>query len=197
MTIEFRSAADDDELATALRTVESAFGAEATEADIERARKTMPHDRVVVAVDDGRLVGVAASFPYSLTVPGGELGCGGVTWVGVLPTHRRQGVASGLMRAQLGDLHERGEPLAALWASESLIYGRFGYGIAAPVYDMDALKMGFAFRGRPIHTGNDHPPGGGSRLAMAHSVNWRSVMSPRSRRSTSTLSPWAATRSST
>jgi predicted acetyltransferase len=35
------------------------------------------------------------------------------------------------MRAQLDDVHERGEPLAALWASEESIYGRFGYGLAS------------------------------------------------------------------
>ena len=36
-----------------------------------------------------------------------------------------------LMRAQLDDAHERGEPLAALWASEETIYGRYGYGLAS------------------------------------------------------------------
>ena len=54
----------------------------------------------------------------------------GVTLVGVLPTHRRQGVLTRLMRAQLDDVRERGEPVAFLWASEGAIYGRFGYGMA-------------------------------------------------------------------
>ena len=32
------------------------------------------------------------------------------------------------MRRQLTEIHEQGrEPVAALWASESSIYGRFGY----------------------------------------------------------------------
>ena len=35
-----------------------------------------------------------------------------------------------MMTHQLEQVAERGEPLAALWASESLIYGRFGYGPA-------------------------------------------------------------------
>ena len=69
--------------------------------------------------------------PFDLTVPGGELPTAGVTVVGVLPTHRRRGVLRSLMRAQLDDAHERGEPLAALWASEESIYGRFGYGLAS------------------------------------------------------------------
>ena len=36
-----------------------------------------------------------------------------------------------MMRAQLDDVHERGEPVAILWASEETIYGRFGYGMAS------------------------------------------------------------------
>ena len=51
--------------------------------------------------------------------------------VGVYPTHRRRGALRAMMDAQLRDVHERGEPLAALWASEETIYGRFGYGLAA------------------------------------------------------------------
>src|SRR6185312_13773630 len=86
------------------------------------ARKVMPRERMLVAVDDGAPVALAAAYPFSLSIPGGELPCGGVTWVGVQPTHRRRGVLRGLMRKQLDDLHEQGEPLAALWASESLIY---------------------------------------------------------------------------
>jgi predicted acetyltransferase len=53
-----------------------------------------------------------------------------VTWVSVLPSHRRRGVLSSLMRRQLADVRDRGEPLAALWASESVIYSRYGYGRA-------------------------------------------------------------------
>jgi predicted acetyltransferase len=49
----------------------------------------------------------------------------------VYPTHRRRGVLRAMMRAQLDDIHARGEPIAALWASEESIYGRFGYGMAS------------------------------------------------------------------
>ena len=149
MAIEFRKTTDEDELLEAYRTISAAFGEETEERDLERARKTMPVDRVHVAVDGGKFVGVAAAHAFSLTIPGGELPAGGVTWVAVLPTHRRQGVATGLMRHQLDDLRDHGEPLAILWAAESLIYGRFGYGIAAPVHDMNAVKARFAFRDDP------------------------------------------------
>jgi predicted acetyltransferase len=49
----------------------------------------------------------------------------------VLPTHRRRGILSAMMRAQLDDIRERGEPIAALWASEEVIYRRYGYGLAS------------------------------------------------------------------
>jgi predicted acetyltransferase len=50
------------------------------------------------------------------------------------------------MRRQLEHVHERGEPLAALWASESQIYGRFGYGLAAEGVDLciERVRAGFA-----------------------------------------------------
>jgi predicted acetyltransferase len=149
MAVEIQKTTDEEEMLAALRTVVAAFGEELEERDAERAQKTMPVDRALLAVENGVFVGAAASFPFSITIPGGELACAGVTWVGVLPTHRRQGVARALMRHQLDDLRGRGEPLAALWASESQVYGRFGYGMAAPVYEMDALKATFAFRDDP------------------------------------------------
>jgi predicted acetyltransferase len=65
-------------------------------------------------------------------VPGEEtLPAAGVTFVSVLPTHRRRGVLSSLMRRQLTDIRDRGEPLAVLWASEAAIYSRYGYGLAS------------------------------------------------------------------
>jgi predicted acetyltransferase len=57
------------------------------------------------------------------------------------------------MRRQLDDLHDRGEPLAALWASESAIYGRFGYGIAAPAFTVNAKTAGFRLRDNPDPVG--------------------------------------------
>ena len=66
-----------------------------------------------------------------MTVPGGTVRAAGLTVVGVLPTHRRRGILRRMMRAQLDDVHRRGEPVASLWASEDTIYGQFGYGMAS------------------------------------------------------------------
>ncbi len=72
-----------------------------------------------------------SAFSLQLTVPGAIVATGGTTMVSVAPTHRRKGILREMMTAHLEDVAARGEPLAALWASESSIYGRFGYGVAA------------------------------------------------------------------
>ena len=52
--------------------------------------------------------------------------------VAVLPTHRRRGILRSMMRRQLADIAARGqEPIAALWAAETPLYGRYGYGRAS------------------------------------------------------------------
>src|SRR5918995_5914515 len=131
MAIEIR-APREDELRAAMEAAENAFGSEVEEHDWEREQKILPPARALAAYDDGRPVGFAAAYAFDLSIPGGELPCAGVTWVGVLPTHRRRGILRDFMRRQLEDIRSWGEPIAALWASEASIYGRFGYGPAAP-----------------------------------------------------------------
>ncbi|MEV4512687.1 GNAT family N-acetyltransferase [Dactylosporangium sp. NPDC049525] len=89
-------------------------------------------DRGLLAVTaDGRPVGTAAAYSFELTLPGQILApAAGVSVVGVLPSHRRQGVLTAMMRHQLTELRARGEFLAVLLASEAPIYRRFGYGPA-------------------------------------------------------------------
>ncbi|TFV71063.1 GNAT family N-acetyltransferase [Blastococcus sp. CT_GayMR19] len=75
-----------------------------------------------------RVVATAGIYTRVLTVPGAVVPCAGITWVTVAPTHRRRGVLTAIMRRQLTELHEeQREPVAALWAAEHPIYGRFGY----------------------------------------------------------------------
>ncbi len=54
-----------------------------------------------------------------------------------------------MMDAQLRDIHEREEPIAALWASEETIYGRFGYGLAAWCGEINIERVWNAFA-RPL-----------------------------------------------
>jgi predicted acetyltransferase len=107
------------------------------------------------AFDAGELVGHAAAFTHQLTVPGGVSGgvgvpAAGVTWVMVAPTHRRRGVLRSLMTEQLAGLQESGEAVATLWASEPLIYPRFGYGLATRRYGLVASRPHAALRDEPV-----------------------------------------------
>lgn len=96
---------------------------------------------------DGRqVVGTAGIFSYQMAVPGGgSLACGGVTRVGVAATHRRRGLLTAMMRRQMDDMRQRGEPLAALYASEAPIYGRFGYGLATYMAEIEIKRSNSAF----------------------------------------------------
>ena len=98
--------------------------------DAEKLEPPMPDlDRAIAAYHDSNIVGTAHAFATKMNIPGGILNCAAVDYVAVLPTHRRRGILTKLMKEQLTDIYERGETIAALHPSESLIYGRFGYGI--------------------------------------------------------------------
>jgi predicted acetyltransferase len=128
--MEIRSLSSHDELREAFGPVGDAFGWEPGEDDLEHQRELVDPERFLVAILDGEIVGSAEALSFGLTVPGGEVPVGGLTTVAVKPTHRRRGVMSALIQRQLEEFRKRGEPLAALWASEGSIYGRFGFGLA-------------------------------------------------------------------
>jgi predicted acetyltransferase len=87
-------------------------------------------DRCIAAFDGADPVGTATVFSFRMTVPGGQVPAAGVSWVSVLPTYRRRGIMGSLIRRQLADIGERGEPIAALLPTETPLYGRYGYGMA-------------------------------------------------------------------
>jgi predicted acetyltransferase len=133
--MEAVSAADSEELTDEVwRDIEPTFLADA--------------DRALGAYDGDRIVGGGGAFTFGLTVPGGGVvAAGGVTAVGVMPTHRRRGILRQLMARQLADIKAAGEPLAILWASESSIYQRFGYGLSTLTASIDLDRDRSALRG--------------------------------------------------
>jgi predicted acetyltransferase len=113
-------------------------------------------DRSVVADDDGTVVGHATAQTREVTVPGAVLPAAHVTAVGVAPTHRRRGILTAMMRKQLSQV---AEPIAILWASETAIYPRFGYGAAGP-------RMSFEVMTREVRFQPAVPPAGRLRLIV-------------------------------
>lgn len=114
------------------------FGEEAVPARVERLRRVLDYERVFAVFDGTRIVGNGAAFSFDVSLPGGSRrACAGITTVGVASDWRRRGLLRRMMARMLEQSHERGEPFAALYASESTIYGRFGFGIAAPVIDLE------------------------------------------------------------
>ena len=151
MSIEVRKVAGRDEFERAFYAIGQYFGPPLTAERIDRWFKNFDIERMHAAVLDGQIVGGAGAFTFDLTVPGASVPVAGVTIVGVYPTHRRRGALRAMMRAQLEDARERGESVAALWASEETIYGRFGYGMASASAEAKIPREHSAFA-RPLDT---------------------------------------------
>ena len=139
----------EDEFEEWSRAEARGFGFHADDEYVERSRWMAELHRTFAAFDDGKIVGTATTRSAGLTVPGGQAALGFVDDVSVLPTHRRRGIMTRVMRAQLRQMRERGEPLSALSASESSIYERIGYGIATWADSWTIQRVHAAFKIEP------------------------------------------------
>lgn len=144
MDVEIRTIAET-QFETWMRAIESAFGGHVRPEDVQNERKVIDPARCLAAFDGNDIVGCASSVVFEMTVPGGTIPTVGITGVGVVPTHRRRGVNTALMRRQLDDVRDEGHAIAALFASEGGIYGRFGYGLATfdASVDIEASRSAF------------------------------------------------------
>ena len=135
----------EEEFAEAVWVASMAFGEHPSEDDKVHYREGFDLERSMCAFLDGNLVGVSTALSLELVLPGGNiLPAGGLTWIAVLPTHRRRGVLRQLMAVQLQDMIRRGEPVSALLASEGAIYRRFGYGPATSVISFQIARTSAA-----------------------------------------------------
>jgi predicted acetyltransferase len=115
-----------------LKTLSIPFGMDPNPGMKARFRIAMEQAELRAGFDGEQMISTFGAYHLNLTVPGGNsVPTAGTTLVTVLPTHRRQGVLTAHMRQHFQEAYEQDQPLAALWASESHIYGRFGYGPAA------------------------------------------------------------------
>ena len=171
--IDIRSLVDAD-LPALRRISDLAFGVTSSDDRWAASSPALERDRQAGAFDGAELVGHAAALSHELTVPGGPeqarlVPAAGVTWVMVSPTHRRRGVLRALMDDQLAALHETGEAVATLWASEPLIYPRFGYGLASRRLGVDVPRS---------HAGLQRAPDDDVRLTVATMADLREACVP-------------------
>ncbi|PKH42694.1 Predicted acetyltransferase [Nocardioides alpinus] len=133
MSIDVRLSQDAQKY---LATDQLVWFGEVTDSDAEHLRLGLPEDqRFVVDLPAGPEdlhSGIYGVRPMELSLPGGSVvPIAGLTWVGVHPDVRRRGVLAAMMTDHLTRCHDAGVAISALHASETGIYGRFGYGMAA------------------------------------------------------------------
>ncbi|MER5730948.1 GNAT family N-acetyltransferase [Streptomyces sp. NPDC002138] len=164
----------ESELPEWLQAVSTGFldASVVTEADIVQRTKYTDLSRTQGAfdADTGRCVGTFRSFAQELTVPGGaRVAASAVSNVTVSPTHRRRGLLSRMMRADLTAAKERGDVLSTLIAAEYPIYGRYGYGPATAIseWEIDVPRTGLDPRWAA--------PEGGARIDLVDAAEVRRV----------------------
>jgi predicted acetyltransferase len=133
MDIEIRYARADE--FGAIADVDGAnFGIHYTPQQLADAQLDVNVEHILVAVVDGRIVGLSAELPFAMALPGGgQVRTTGLTWVSVEVTHRRRGIVRALLEQQVRDARDRGISALILSASEGGIYGRYGFGVATYV----------------------------------------------------------------
>ncbi|WP_406366599.1 GNAT family N-acetyltransferase [Streptomyces sp. NBC_01546] len=173
MTADVRPIAES-ELADWLRALNTGFltPVRVTESDVALRAKYSDLARLQGAFDSdtGRCVAAFRSFAQRLTVPGGAaVPASAVSNVAVLPTHRRQGLLTRMMAAELAAARARGDVLSTLIAAEYPIYGRYGYGPAASIaeWEIDVPRTGLDRR-RPV-------PADGGRIDLVDVAEVREV----------------------
>lgn len=152
--LELRALSLDEALPFA-RSVSRNFFEDESDADLEiwvkLIREPEAGFRGWVVCDDDQIVANYGIYSMNVSTPGGgRMPMAGVTAVGVAQTHRRRGLLNQMMAAGLDDAVERGEPVAMLYASESVIYGRYGFGVVAPSFNY-RIDRGVRFRD-PVDT---------------------------------------------
>ncbi|MGC0331096.1 putative acetyltransferase [Streptomyces sp. SAI-170] len=126
--------------------------------------------RTLGAFEDGRCVATFRSFAQEVTAVGGAVvAADAISNVTVSPTHRRRGLLSRMMAADLAAAKERGDVVATLIAAEYPIYGRYGFGPATwtAEWTVDVQRSGLD----PRWSG----PGDGGRIDLVDPADVRKL----------------------
>jgi predicted acetyltransferase len=148
MSVNVRAIAAD-EVGAMLHAVSLGFGFDGDPRVLEAQATVNEVARNRCAFDGRDIIGTLGAYSLDLAVPGATVATAGTTQVSVRASHRRRGVLRALMAAHFEDVRARREPLAALWASEAGIYGRFGFGCASDLARVE-IERAHADFARPL-----------------------------------------------
>ena len=95
------------------------------------------------AFDGPDMVASYSTLPFTMRANGNAMALGGVSTVGTLPEYRRRGLLRKFTERSFADMRERGQTVAALWASQAAIYQRYGYATASALcrYAIDTVDI--------------------------------------------------------
>ncbi len=111
-------------------------------------------DRLLVCMDGETIAGSGGADSFDMTLPGGtQVPVAGVAYITTAATHRRRGIQRAIMQRIHDDARERGDVAAILWASQSHLYGRYGYGNSIPMNNWHIDLRHAAFAHSPSWTG--------------------------------------------
>ncbi|WP_078325885.1 GNAT family N-acetyltransferase [Mycobacteroides salmoniphilum] len=145
--LTLRTVHDDDDYQSYMTATYSVFLQDLQKDEIELIRKLADLDRLIGFHNGRKWVSTAGALARHVVLPGGTVApVAAIIAVTVAPTHRRRGLLTAMMRHQLEDVRSRGEAIAMLFASEALIYGRFGYGVATEAAELSGRVKELAFR---------------------------------------------------
>jgi predicted acetyltransferase len=137
----------EPEIPDFVRAIDLGFGHSTPDSRIEAETRIIECDRSFAVFDGDQIVGTIGAQTLPISLPGGGMGtCSGIAYVTVKPSHRRRGILRAMMTNQLAQSRERGELFTMLWASEALIYGRFGFGVATATQNASIRKPDARFR---------------------------------------------------
>jgi predicted acetyltransferase len=169
MDIEIR-AIGPDQFRQFARVITTAFGETRSQQALADLQRGVEYDRSIAAFDGDRIVGTGGADSMELTLPGlTTVPVGGLTAISVLPTYRRRGILRMIIDRHFEEVTGRGEVISALLASESAIYGRFGYGMATMAADREIDTRGAALL---------RPPPAGGRLRLLEPDERAAVVRP-------------------
>ena len=111
------------------------------------------------AFDGTTLAASYGAIPFTMRANGRAMAMAGITIVGTLPEYRRRGLLRRITEQSFRDMRERGQTVAALWASQAAIYQRYGYSLCSVQrrYEIDTVDVHLLADPAPGYEVHRHP----------------------------------------